>query len=94
MFTKFCKDSYCRFGMKECYIKAFCTLARSFVYELYALCITLGQSIRHTILNSKCDMMHTMIALVKPLLYCAVRRCRFEKLQLHLSALQKAVFTF
>src|SRR5574344_368145 len=75
--------------MKECDIEILGTLAWSLVNQAQSLFITLCQCIGNAILNTESHMVNTMVALVEPLLDCALRRCRLKQFELHLSTFQE-----
>src|SRR5574344_975740 len=90
MLTEFREYSASRFRVKESDIQALSAFARCLVNYANTLFITFSQCICHAVLNAECYVVNTMVTFVEPFLDCAVRRCRFQEFQLHLTALQES----
>ena len=76
--------------MQESDVEVLCALAWSLVDKAYALFVTLCQSIGNTVLYTESNVVNTMVALIEPLLYGALRRCWLEKLKLNLATLEES----
>jgi len=75
--------------VQESDVELFGTLARSLVNKAHFLPVTFSQCVDDTVLNGESHMMDTVVALVKPLLNCAVGRCRLKQFKLDFAAAQK-----
>ena len=89
MFAKLGQHAASRLRVEEGDVELLGTLARSLVDEADALAVALCQSIGHTVLNAESHVVHTLVALVEPLLDGALGRCRLKQFELCLAALQE-----
>ena len=68
MFTKFGQDAASGLRVQESDVQTLSALAWSLVDETDAFLADLGQSLGYTVLYAECYMVHTLVALVEPLL--------------------------
>ena len=82
--------------MEECYVKAFGTLAGSFVYQAATFSFGFGKRVGHTVFHCECDMLYAAAAAVVGDKFrdSAVFAGAFEQFYLVCPTLKNAVRTF
>ena len=80
--------------MQESDVQVLSTLARFLVNQTDTLLADFSKCVGNTIFYAECHMMYTFVALVKPFLNGALRRCWLQQFQFYLTALQEGGLYF